>query len=125
MTYVVTLERDETGAWIAAVPSVPGCHTHGRSIEQALARTREALGLWVDDAEDAALEPDIRLTKGERVITRTVAAARDRADAASAVARDTTADAARRLTAAGFSRRDTAILLGLSHQRIQQLLDGT
>ena len=32
-TYEVRLSRDENGAWLAKVPSVPGCHTHGRSIE--------------------------------------------------------------------------------------------
>jgi predicted transcriptional regulator len=32
--------------------------------------------------------------------------------------------AARELTAAGYSRRDAATLLGISHQRVQQLLDG-
>ncbi|CAN5754595.1 hypothetical protein BH18ACT17_BH18ACT17_13970 [soil metagenome] len=37
-TYEVRLTRDESGVWLAKVPSVPGCHTHGRSIEQAMNR---------------------------------------------------------------------------------------
>src|SRR5436309_356773 len=66
--YRVIFERDESGAWIARVPSVRGCHTHGRTLEQARRRLREALGLWVDDADTAELVEDIRLPA--RVLAR-------------------------------------------------------
>ena len=48
-TYHVELERDERGWWIASVPAVPGAHTQGRSIDQAMKRIREALSIarWV------------------------------------------------------------------------------
>ena len=36
-----------------------------------------------------------------------------------------TAEAVRRLTDLGLSRRDAAELLGLSHQRVQQLLEAS
>ena len=39
-TYKVVYERDESGSWIAEVPSVPGCHSYGRTIEQARGRVR-------------------------------------------------------------------------------------
>jgi predicted RNase H-like HicB family nuclease len=39
----VILDRDETGAWIVSVPSIRGCHTHGRSISQAVGRIPEVL----------------------------------------------------------------------------------
>jgi predicted RNase H-like HicB family nuclease len=58
MTYTVKIERDESGAWIARVPEVPGCHTYGRSLRQAKHRIREALSLWVDDADRAELHFD-------------------------------------------------------------------
>jgi predicted RNase H-like HicB family nuclease len=125
MEYDVGLARDETGAWVAQVPAVPGCHTYGRSIQQALSRTREALSLWVDDAADADLRPQIRLTREERDITQRVSVARAHADRAHDDAHTALVDAVVRLSAAGFSRRDAATLLGLSHQRIQQLLDGS
>ena len=44
-TYQVELERDERGWWAASVPAVPGAHTQGRSIAQAMNRIREALSL--------------------------------------------------------------------------------
>lgn len=123
MTYVVALSRDESGAWIAAVPAVPGCHTYGRSIHEAIARTREALALWVEDAHDAELVPDIKIAADLRAAARSGIRARTKADAAQAAARQAITEAAQRLTNAGLSRRDVATLLGVSHQRIQQLLD--
>src|SRR5438270_13191806 len=59
--YRVVFERDETGAWIARVPSVRGCHTYGRTLEQVRNRIREALALWVGDADEAELVEEIRL----------------------------------------------------------------
>ena len=123
-TYEVKLERDESGAWIATVPSVPPCHTYGRSLEQAMSRIREALSLWVDDADDATFVPDVRIPPLHRRIAAQGRRARERADDALDRARAAMETAARELTAAGYSRRDAATLLGISHQRVQQLLDG-
>ncbi len=53
--YRVVIERDETGAWIARVPGLRGCHTYGRTLNEVRRRIREALSLWVDDAETAEL----------------------------------------------------------------------
>src|SRR5438105_8724101 len=36
--YRVVLERDESRAWIATVPELPGCHTYGRSLVEAKRR---------------------------------------------------------------------------------------
>jgi hypothetical protein len=79
----------------------------------------------VDDAAEAELLPHIKLTRTERDITRRVSDARAQADRAHQDAHRVLVEGVRRLTAAGFSRRDAATLLGLSHQRIQQLLDGS
>src|SRR5438132_104945 len=59
--YKVIFERGDGGAWIARVPSVRGCHTHGRTLGQARRRIREALGLWVEDADTAELLEDVQL----------------------------------------------------------------
>jgi len=123
VTYTVKIERDETGAWVARVPEVPGCHTYGRSLRQAKRRIREALALWVDDADQAELSFDVRLP---REAARSVARARtvrDAADRAQREALDVTRRTATELTRSSrLSIRDAAELLGVSHQRIQQLL---
>lgn len=121
--YRVVFERDEDGAWIARVPSVRGCHTHGRTIEQARGRVREALSLWVDDADDAELVEEVRLPPSARDAVRRSRTARGRAAAQRENARRATVEAARALVRdAGLGLRDAAELLGISHQRVQQLL---
>ena len=47
-TYTVLIEQDETGAYIAQVPDLKGCHTHARSIPGLLKRVREAITLCLD-----------------------------------------------------------------------------
>jgi predicted RNase H-like HicB family nuclease len=124
--YKVIFERDESGAWIARVPSARGCHTHGRTLDQARRRIREALGLWVEDAETAELVEDIRLparvrdaldhTRSSR---RQAQRQRERAQAAMRKAARTLVDEV------GLGLRDAGELLGVSHQRVQQLVRQT
>ena len=47
------------------------------------------------------------------------------AERAGAKAQEQVAGAAKALTDLGLSRRDAAALLGLSHQRVQQLVDAS
>lgn len=123
VNYTVKIQRDESGAWIARVPEVPGCHSYGRSLRQAKGRIREALSLWVDDADEAELAFDVRLPSA---IRRKVTASRRAREAAQNAQRQATEMSA--LTALelvredGLSVRDAAELLGLSHQRVQQLV---
>jgi len=123
MTYEVELERDESGTWLARVPAVPGCHTYGRSLRQARNRIREALPLWVDDAGASGLSFRYRLASEARSELQKVRIARERAAAVQRQARFVTSRAVHRLAEEmGLSVRDIAELLGLSHQRVQQLL---
>jgi predicted RNase H-like HicB family nuclease len=125
MSYEVELERDERGAWLARVPSAPGCHTHGRSLRQAKNRIRQALSLWVNDADEAELTFRYRLPSAAQSELRRVRIARERAAAVQREARLATYRSVRYLDGElGLSVRDIAELLGLSHQRVQQLLAG-
>ena len=123
MTYDVQIERDESGAWLARVPSVPGCHTYGRSLRQVRHRIGEALGLWIDDADQAELAFHYHLPSAIRSELARARAARQRAAAAQRDAQKVTRTAAQDMSESfGLSLRDAAELLGLSHQRVQQLL---
>jgi predicted RNase H-like HicB family nuclease len=121
--YRVVLERDESGAWLATVPRIRGCHTHGRSIVEAKRRIREALALWTDDRE-FELDFDVHLPRDVLVAVKESRAARRRAEAERGRAARTTEHAAIELVErAGLGVRDAADLLGLSHQRVQQIVD--
>src|SRR5437899_3057223 len=111
--YRVVFERDESGAWIARVPAVRGCHTYGRTIDQARRRIREALGLWVGDAETAELVEEIRLPSHLLKAIRDSRAARTRAENARTKARAVSAATARALVnELNLGLRDAAELLG-------------
>jgi predicted RNase H-like HicB family nuclease len=123
--YRVVIERDETGAWIAHVRGVRGCHTYGQTLDQVRRRIREALSLWVDDADTAVLLEEIRLPSDARQAIRRSSAARTRADERREAAQRATSEAATLLVERlGLGVRDAGELLGLSHQRVQQLVSG-
>jgi predicted RNase H-like HicB family nuclease len=122
-SYRVVFERDETGAWLASVPSVPGCHTYGRTLDQARRRLREALSLWVDDAERAEFDEDVKLPAALRAAISRSQEARARADRERAQAQSELETTARALIdELHVGLRDAGELLGISHQRVQQLL---
>ena len=122
--YRVRYEKDESGWWIVTAPEVAGCRTQGRSLGEGRKRIREALALFIGEraAAKATFVDDVLLPDGTRSLVRKVAAERTRLEEVQAATMKATADAARLLTRkAGLSVRDAAELLGVSHQRIQQL----
>lgn len=122
-SYRVVYELDESRHWTATVPAVKGCHSYGRSINEARTRVREALGLFVRHAARARLVDDVRLPAAVRDLLDRARSARIRAERQQAQAMQATRAAARRISGeVGLSVRDTGELLGVSHQRVQQLL---
>ena len=43
MKFVITLERDEDGVWIAECPAIPGCISQGATKDEAVENVREAI----------------------------------------------------------------------------------
>lgn len=122
-SYTVVYERDENGWWLAYVPAIPGCHTQGRTIDQARRRIREALSLWVDDAEDATLIDDVKLPVDIGHTVGEYQEAKGQAERERTRAQNLSIRAARALIIdMHLSVRDAADVLGISHQRVQQLL---
>lgn len=39
-------------AFLAEVPDLPGCMTHGRTPSEAATNAQEAIGLWIDTARE-------------------------------------------------------------------------
>ena len=116
-------ERDlEDDAWNVHIEGLVGCQTYGRSLRQAQSRIREALGVWLDREPESLSLRDELPTKMASLADR-VMRAREQAEHAGSKAQRETIDAVKQLTDLGLSRRDAAELLGVSHQRIQQLLE--
>ncbi|MGH9150842.1 MAG: type II toxin-antitoxin system HicB family antitoxin [Acidimicrobiales bacterium] len=124
-TYVAVYERDpDDDAWNVHIKGLDGCQTYGRSLRQARARIREALAVWLDREPETLTVRD-ELPASVASIADGVARARRQAEDAGTRAQRDTVEAVRRLTDLGLSRRDAAELLGLSHQRVQQLLEAS
>ena len=103
--------------------TVRGCHTQGRTVDEARRRIREALGLFVGDARKAAIVADVKLPTVATKAIRAYAALRKKADEEDRRASRAARRAVRVLRTGKLkmSARDTARLLGLSHQRVHQL----
>ena len=43
LEFLVTLEKDEDGYIVAECPSLPGCVSQGRNVEEALANIQDAI----------------------------------------------------------------------------------
>jgi len=121
-THVAVFERDrKSDAWLVHIRGVEACHTYGRTLRQAETRIREALGAWLDrDPGELVIRPEWPAELVE--VATGVSRARTTAAKASHDASVRTARAAKRLERMGLSRRDAAQVLGVSHQRVQQLL---
>ena len=44
----VLVERDSEGYYVASVPSLPGCHTQAKSLDELMTRIREAIEVCLE-----------------------------------------------------------------------------
>ena len=49
--YTVVIERDEDGWLVSEVVGLPGCHTQAKTMDDLLARTREAIQAYLQSDE--------------------------------------------------------------------------
>ena len=52
--FLVVIEQDEDGIYVASVPALRGCHTQARSLEELIPRIREAIALCLEVEEPEA-----------------------------------------------------------------------
>lgn len=51
MTYKVFIKKGEDGKYIVSVPSLPGCHSQGKTIDEARANIEEAVSAYLKVAK--------------------------------------------------------------------------
>jgi predicted RNase H-like HicB family nuclease len=66
MKLKVLVRREAGGGFSVSVPAMPGCHSQGESLDEALANIREAADLWTEVvAERAARQAQIETPNSE------------------------------------------------------------
>ncbi len=123
-TYTAVFERGREGFWEVELVEEPRVHTFGRTLPKARAHIREATAVWFDVDEDAfEVIEELRLPKSVKDRLTRALRGRERAEAATEAALNMTREAAEALVQTShLSTRDAAELLGLSPQRVQQVL---
>jgi len=54
----VVVERDSEGFYVASVPSLVGCHTQARSLDELMGRIREAIELCLEVQDEMVEQLD-------------------------------------------------------------------
>ena len=50
--YTIIIERDKEGWLVSEVVELPGCHTQGKTLDELLKRTKEAISLYLKSTKD-------------------------------------------------------------------------
>ena len=126
ITYRVTYEHDSNGLWFVRCPDLPGAHSHGRTLTSARSNMREAIALVLDLPDGAPIALDEEFELDDLDVKEALDHARQlREQAVDLDERSRTATVMAIATVKNsdesLSMRDLADLVGLSHQRIQQI----
>ncbi|MBS3176636.1 type II toxin-antitoxin system HicB family antitoxin [Candidatus Woesearchaeota archaeon] len=54
--FTVIIEKDEDGWFVSEVVELPGCHTQGKTVEQLLERTKEAIKAYLETDEGQEID---------------------------------------------------------------------
>ena len=110
--------------WAIKVPQLEGVYSQCRRLDQVAQNAREAIGLMlnVDEREVGELEVVVTPPDNAATTLRRLEASSIAADEANRVAITARQEAIERLRAEGLPLRDIGQLVGISHQRVSQLL---
>ncbi len=63
MKFLVTLERDEDGWVVAECPSLPGCVSQGKTLEEAIGNIRETIELRLVTRRELGMVTQIEIAE--------------------------------------------------------------
>lgn len=122
-TYRAIASREDSW-WIVRIPGLDRI-TQSRRLDGVEATARDLISLWLDvpaDSFDVEVEVNLGSELGARV--ERVKSLRAEADRVQAEASASVRALARSLAEHGWTVRDVARVLGVSFQRVQQLIEG-
>jgi len=120
-TYRVIATQEER-FWLLSVPELDVV-TQARTLDRAEATVRDLIAVWLDvPADSFAVEVEPRLNDEWTKLLRETRDARTTADKASARASEMLRTSVTTLHDAGLSAREVGSLVGISYQRVQQVL---
>lgn len=64
----ILIETDEDGIFIVSCPSLKGCHSYGKTIEEALKNIKEAIELCLEDSKPEEINKFIGFREMEIVL---------------------------------------------------------
>ncbi len=128
-TLIVEFSLDpETKGWTATMPAVPAVVTQGKTLKEAHARVRSALSLVYDEWETVPLrgralwDTPLDLSKDALNVVKKEAELRIRAlDIAAELERATVHAVGVLIHEEQLTYRSTGSLLGITHQRVEQI----
>ena len=53
--FKIVLEKEVEGGYTVFIPALPGCHTQGDTIEEALSNAKEAIGCYIESLKKDGL----------------------------------------------------------------------
>lgn len=123
-TYRAIYERDTGNQWFVDIPEIQGCHTYGRTLESARKNAFEVAALCLDVEPDTFdIEDDIRIPEEISEALEDARSRQQQALEAQRTASHTIREAVKQLhDKEGWNIRDTAKAIGLSYQRVHQLI---
>jgi predicted RNase H-like HicB family nuclease len=122
-TYRIECEWDETGWWVVTVPEVSGAVTQCKRLDKVPDDVGEVLEL-LTGKKPGTYELDVRTIVPGKAgeLAAQALELRAQADALAGTVATTTCTAVVTLSKSGFSMRDIGQLVGVSHQRVDQIL---
>lgn len=124
MTYTARARR--SGAWWAIdVPELPGVFSQARRLDRVESMARDAIALFLDvDPATLDIRVEMNLPSDLRRDVDAVVRLRAEADRLQAESSGSLRHLTHELLGRGLSVRDAAAILGISHQRVSQLVRG-
>ena len=110
--------------WAITVPALRGVFSQAKRLSRVEATAREAIAMMldIDEAEVGQIEVEVQPPEAVADLLDEVRRSTSIADEAAAAAARARREAVRLLSEAGLPMRDIGEILGVSHQRISQIL---